>query len=73
MTTLGKILIFFVLLFSVLVGYLVIMDFTARTHWAAGFEDLQKKYTVSEASNRAYQEENQKLAASAEPKWKMTP
>jgi len=63
MTTLGKILIFFVLAFSLLVGALVIFDYSARTHWAAGYEELKNRYTVSEKSNKAYYDENQALLA----------
>jgi len=66
MTTLGKILVFFVLLFSLAVGALVIVDYTARTHWAEAYRDLEKNYAASEASNKAYQAENQKLAVANE-------
>lgn len=43
MTTMGKILVFINLLFSVLTGALIIMAFVTRTNWASGHADVVKQ------------------------------
>jgi hypothetical protein len=53
MTTLGKVLVFVNLIFSLAVGYLGIMSFTARTHWAKATEEYKKNVEISQASNQA--------------------
>jgi len=57
MTIVGKILVFINLLFSLIVGALVTMVYVSRTHWAHGFENLQKNYAIATASERAYKDE----------------
>jgi cell division protein FtsB len=61
MTIVGKILAFFVLVFSVIVGVLGAFNYAARTHWAKGYDDLAKRYKVATASASAYQQEAEKL------------
>jgi hypothetical protein len=65
MTALGKILIFFNLIFSVVVGALVIMDYTARTHWAEGVKKRDARIQVLNASNQAYQTAKEQAEADA--------
>jgi hypothetical protein len=61
MTIVGKILVFFNLVFSLVVGAFAVMDYTARTHWADGFAKLEKRVQVAEASQAAYKAEADKL------------
>lgn len=42
MTTMGKILVFINLLFSLLTGALIIMVFVTRTNWAAGYAQVNR-------------------------------
>src|SRR5262245_37139301 len=42
MTTMGKILVFINLLFSLLTGALIIMVFITRTNWAAGYAQVSR-------------------------------
>lgn len=49
MTTLGKILIFVNLVFSVIVGILIGMVFAARTNWKAAYTKLEAVNKVNEA------------------------
>jgi hypothetical protein len=53
MTKVGKILVFLNLMFSFLVGTFAVMSYTARTHWADGYEKLKKSYDVLKATNDA--------------------
>lgn len=57
MTALGKILVFFNLIFSLIVGAFVVTVYISQTHWVAAYNDLQQKYAVANASNTAYQKE----------------
>jgi hypothetical protein len=66
MTALGKILIFFNLIFSVVVGALVIMDYTARTHWAEGVKKRDERIQVLNASNQAHEVAQANAEAEAE-------
>jgi hypothetical protein len=61
MTIVGKILVFFNLVFSLVVGAFAVMDFTARTHWARGYADLSRRFEVSEGALAAHKAENEKL------------
>lgn len=54
MTTMGKILVFVLLLFSVLTMALIVTAFVTRTNWAAGYDDVAKQL-VRERGN--YQNE----------------
>jgi hypothetical protein len=57
MTTLGKILVIVNLVFSLVTGFLIIMVFSTRTNWKAGYDKLDKYYKVAQASNGAWAEE----------------
>jgi len=61
MTIVGKILVFINLLFSLVVGYIVIMVHTTSVHWRQGFEVQAKELDVARKSERAYKEQNQEL------------
>src|SRR5207302_11239843 len=54
MTTLGKILIFVNLVFSVVVGILIGMVFAARTNWKTAYEKLAATNKVNESVIRTY-------------------
>jgi hypothetical protein len=62
MTVVGKILVFLNLVFALVVGAFVVLDYTTRTHWAAGYKKLEESYKVVAASNKTYQEEVAKLS-----------
>jgi hypothetical protein len=62
MTAVGKVLVFFNLIFSVVVGALAVMTYTARTHWASSYADLEKKFKVVQASSLTYKSEADRLA-----------
>jgi hypothetical protein len=62
MTAVGKILVFFNLIFSLIVGAFVVTVYISQTHWAAEYRDLQKRYEVADASNAAYQAELKKAS-----------
>jgi len=66
MTTVGKILVFLNLVFSLVVGAFAMLTFTARTHWAHKYEDLKKSYTVLSASARTYESEANRLTGERE-------
>src|SRR5882672_952737 len=53
MTTLGKILVFLNLVFSLLAGILIIQVYATRTSWKSSFDKLNNYYTVAEANNKA--------------------
>src|SRR5262245_2975328 len=53
MTALGKTLVFFVLLFSVITGGMMAMAFVTRTNWRVGFENAQNEMKVLEAAQKA--------------------
>jgi len=57
MTALGKILVFFNLVFSLVVGAFAVMDYSARTHYAKGLADLDNGITVLTAVRDAYKKE----------------
>ncbi len=62
MTAVGKILVFFNLVFSLVVGAFAVMDYTARTHWAVKYDELNRQYLASEASRLTYKTEADRLA-----------
>jgi hypothetical protein len=62
MTAVGKILVFFNLIFSLIVGAFVVVVYISQTHWAAEYNDLKKSYEVANASNLAYQAELKKAS-----------
>src|SRR5262245_63936613 len=65
MTIVGKILVFINLLFSLFVGWLAVMSYTARTHWVEGFNNLQKSYQVAQANAQQYYKEKLEAEAKA--------
>jgi hypothetical protein len=65
-TILGKILVILNLVFSLVVGALIIMVFVTRTNWEACFNKLKDLYTVAEANSRQYLAEAQEAKAQAE-------
>jgi hypothetical protein len=68
MTPLGKILVFFNLIFSVIVGALVLFDYAARTHWAEGVKKRDDLINILNASNKALQTAKQKVVNEANDK-----
>jgi hypothetical protein len=62
MTAVGKILVFFTLIFSLIDGAFVVVVYISQTHWAAENNDLKKRYEVADASNAAYQTELKKAS-----------
>jgi hypothetical protein len=61
MTVVGKILVFVVLIFSLLIGALLIADYTTRTQWADGFAKLKGRYEMAVASEQAYRKQTETL------------
>jgi len=65
MTAVGKIFVFLNLVFSLVVGFLVLMSYSARTQWATGYDKLKKDYQVVAASRNAYQAEANRVQTQA--------
>ncbi|MGL4551266.1 MAG: hypothetical protein ACRC33_08760, partial [Gemmataceae bacterium] len=61
MTTVGKLLVFMNLVFSLVVGAFAVMDYTARTHWADGYKKLEAQYQVAAGTASAYKAEADRL------------
>jgi len=61
MTTVGKLLVFLNLVFSLVVGAFAVMDYTARTHWADAYKKLETQYKVSEGTALNYKSEADRL------------
>ncbi len=59
MTAVGKILVFFNLIFSLVVGAFVVFTYISQTHWAHDYNDLAQRFAVVDASNAAYQKQHQ--------------
>src|SRR5262249_5409530 len=57
MTTMGKILVFINLLFSLLTGALIIMVFITRTNWAAGYTQVDRERVHEHARAEKYLQE----------------
>lgn len=72
MTAVGKILVFFNLIFSLIVGAFVVTVYIAQSHWAAEYKELSDRYAVSEASNAAYQSQQKQIDGDADAKAKKT-
>lgn len=53
MTALGKTLVFFNLLFSLVVGGLIVTVFVTRTNWKAGYDDVKKQAEAAVAARNA--------------------
>jgi hypothetical protein len=79
MTLVGKTICFFVLIFSLAQGALVLFLYTARTQWSTQYVELEKRFKVSEANvtqmaverDNAYRERDDKLAQSENEKKQM--
>lgn len=65
MTAVGKILVFINLVFSLIVAALVVTVYMAQTRWAAELKKSEDNNKVLVASNQAFQEDNQRIAAEA--------
>src|SRR4051812_19567454 len=61
MTTVGKILVFLNLVFSLVVGAFAVMDYTARTHWADYGQKMKDQNAVLRSGNETYKKENERL------------
>jgi murein L,D-transpeptidase YcbB/YkuD len=57
MTAVGKILIFLVLVFSLLIGGLQIITYVARTNWIEEYNKLSQRLQVAQASEETYKKE----------------
>ena len=66
MTTVGKILVFLNLIFSLVVGGFVAFAYVARTNWVAEYKKLDDANRVLAADARAYQSELQKATQDAD-------
>jgi hypothetical protein len=66
MTILGKILVIVNLVFSLIMGGLIVTVFVTRTNWRDGYEKLRKRYDVAEANARIYAEEAKEAKNTAE-------
>jgi hypothetical protein len=53
MTTLGKILVFVNLVFSLVTGALIIMVFVTRANWKSGFDKVSAYYATAESNAKA--------------------
>jgi hypothetical protein len=73
MTVLGKTLVFFNLVFSIITGALVLMVFSARTNWQVATKKFEAELQVAQASVTAYQKEAADTRQNAQEeiaKWK---
>jgi hypothetical protein len=68
MTVLGKTLVFFNLIFSILTGALVLMVFSARTNWQVAANQYLSELKVAQASVQAYQKEAEEARRGADEK-----
>src|SRR6266566_4612770 len=66
MTALGKTLVIVNLVFSLVVGALIIMVYVARTNWAAEYSKLTTRYEAANASALLSREEATQVKAAAE-------
>jgi galactokinase len=62
MTAVGKILVFFNLIFSLIVGAFVVTVYISQAHWASAYKDLSERNQVVEASVAQYQNDAKKTA-----------
>jgi hypothetical protein len=58
MTAVGKILVFFNLVFALGVGALTVLNYSARTYWKDGYEDVSKRLAIADAAKKAYEAQN---------------
>ena len=66
MTALGKIFCILVLILSLVQGAFAVLLYTARTHWATQYAELEKRYKVAQASADQSAAEAQKAKADSE-------
>jgi len=66
MTTVGKILVFLNLVFSLVVGAFAMLTFTALTQWADKYQKLEKSYEVVQATAKTYETEANRLTGERE-------
>jgi hypothetical protein len=57
MNFMGKLLVIINLLFSLAVGFLILMVYIARTNWADGFEKMKNRYEVANARATVYEQQ----------------
>lgn len=62
MTVVGKLLVFLNLVFSLVVGGLAVVDYTARTHWKEGFDKVKAQNDVLRAFGESQKREADQLA-----------
>lgn len=55
MNVMGKILVIMNLLFSLAVGFLILMVYITRTNWSEGFEKMKSRQEVADARARVYE------------------
>jgi hypothetical protein len=63
MTVFGKILVFVNLVFSLIVGALVIMVYIVRTNWAAEYTQLTKRHEVAQKATEVALQDKAKILA----------
>src|SRR6266550_7226839 len=63
MNFLGKTLVIVNLIFSLVVGGLIIMVFIARTNWAEAYEKAKKEVAIANGNAKAYLDEAEKARA----------
>jgi len=62
MTVVGKILVIFNLIFSLVVGGFAAVDYAARTHWAKAFDDVKDQNTKLKSIAESYKSEADRVA-----------
>lgn len=62
MTTVGKILVFLNLVFSLVVGGFAVVDYAARTHWSKAFADVSDQNTKLRAIAESYKTDSDRVA-----------
>jgi hypothetical protein len=65
MTALGKTMAIFVLIFSIVQGFLTVMLFATRAHWGSQYQVLQKQVQIAEASVKQFQADVEQARADA--------
>lgn len=63
MNTVGKTLVILNLLFALITGGFLIIDFATRTNWRKGFDDLKRELEVSQKNTETLQATNGRLMA----------
>lgn len=63
MNILGKILVFLNLVFALVVGGFLLIDFQTRTNWKKAYDDLKREMTVAKQNNEVQNSTIKKLGA----------